>query len=307
MAQTTVHPTPSSFPLPDAYSSALVSIFDEVRPGIVQVQTEQRGGGTGFIWHKDGRIITNNHVTPNANDKVQVHLIDGRTLEARVLQRNPQLDLALLKVNGDNLKTLPVGNSSTLRIGEWVFAIGHPWGQRWALTAGIVSALSSVKLADNLTTHYIKSDVRLAPGNSGGPLINADGQVVGINAMIFGGDLSVSIPSNVMSTWLAGLPKSPITLGIEIQTVGLPENVLQALQPHRESGLLVVGIGPERQSQYSDLLIGDILLDVAGKPMNDAAALRTIIAHSEDGKPVAMKILRGGIIIHADIVTLARS
>ncbi|MBV9230632.1 MAG: trypsin-like peptidase domain-containing protein, partial [Chloroflexi bacterium] len=203
---------------------------------------------------------------------------------------------------GDNLKALPVGDSSKLRVGEWVFAIGHPWGQRWAVTAGIVSGISSVKLADNLTTQYIKSDVLLAPGNSGGPLLDADGNVVGINAMIFGGDLSVSIPSNVVSGWLKSLPRGRITLGIEIQTVELPTNIRQSLQLQRETGLLVVGVGA-RYVQRNDLLVGDILLDVAGKPVNDAAALRHILASGEPGKDVPMKILRGGVVVEADIAT----
>src|SRR5713226_10612085 len=172
--------TQSSLPSPGALSSALVEMFNTVQPSIVQVGIQGRGGGTGVIWNPDGRIITNAHVVANEQAKIHVHLTDGRTLEAKVLHRDPRLDLAMLKVNGDNLKALPIGDSSRLRIGEWVFAIGHPWGQRWALTAGIVSTIGTVKLAKNLTTQYIKSDVQLAPGNSGGPLLNADGQVIGV-------------------------------------------------------------------------------------------------------------------------------
>jgi serine protease Do len=105
-------------------------MFNRVQPSIVQVGIQGRGGGTGVIWNTDGRIITNAHVVANEQAKIHVHLTDGRTLEAKVLHRDPRLDLAMLKVNGDNLKALPIGDSSRLRIGEWVFAIGHPWGQR---------------------------------------------------------------------------------------------------------------------------------------------------------------------------------
>src|SRR6266567_882354 len=253
--------TQSSLPLPGAFSSALVEMFNTVQPSIVQVGIQGRGGGTGVIWNPDGRIITNAHVVANEQAKIHVHLTDGRTLEAKVLHRDPRLDLAMLKVNGDNLKALPIGDSSRLRIGEWVFAIGHPWGQRWALTAGIVSSLSSVKVAEDLTTRYIKSDVGLAPGNSGGPLLNADGQVVGINAMIFGGDLSVSIPSNVVTGWLNNLPKGRKVLGVEIQAIEIPAQIGQSLQPARSSGLMVVGLLPERLALYDDLFVGDILLE----------------------------------------------
>jgi serine protease Do len=297
--------TQPSLPLPGAFSSALVEMFNTVQPSIVQVGIQGRGGGTGVIWNPDGRIITNAHVVANEQAKIHVHLTDGRTLEAKVLHRDPRLDLAMLKVNADNLKALPIGDSSRLRIGEWVFAIGHPWGQRWALTAGIVSSLSSVKVADDLTTRYIKSDVGLAPGNSGGPLLDAEGKVVGINAMIFGGDLSVAIPSDIVSIWLAGLPasKRQITLGIEIQQVELPPNIRNGSKPQHETGLLIVGIAADRQAKYSDLLIGDILLDLDGKPVNNGATLRKLLAETEGRKAVSMNILRGGVVVTVDVAT----
>jgi serine protease Do len=302
MVQTTVPSTQSSFPLPDAFSTALTAIFDSVQPGIVQVYTERRGGGTGIIWHKDGRIITNNHVVPDDTAKIQVHLLDGRTLAARVLYRNPRLDLAMIKVEGDNLQPLSVGDSSKLRVGEWVFAIGHPWGQRWSLTAGIVSTIGTVRLAKNLATQYIKSDVQLAPGNSGGPLLNADGEVVGVNAMIFGGDLSVSIPSNVVNQWLAELPKRRVVLGVEIQTVELPRATQQALQPQRSAGVLIVSTKARRE-QLTDILVGDIVLDVANTPITDTATLRHILTQYTEGDTVPMRILRGGSVITLDAIT----
>ena len=147
-----------------------------------------------------------------------------------------RLDLALLKIQGDGLKPLALGDSTKLRVGEWVFAIGHPWGQRWVVTAGIVSTMRTAKLKNGLETHYIQSDVGLAPGNSGGPLLNADGRVVGINAMIFGGDLSVSIPSSVVQNWLAELPDRRVTLGIEIQTVVQAAAAIFAWKRNRRSG-----------------------------------------------------------------------
>src|SRR5450755_3518130 len=164
MTQATQYTTQAAFPLPDAFSAALVSIFERVKPSVVQIHTEGRGGGTGIIWNEDGRILTNNHVVARDNVKVQVHLSDGRTLTASVLQRNPQLDLALLKVDGTDLKPIKAGDSTQLRVGEWVFALSQPWGQRWVLTAWIVSSMSTIKIAENLTTRYIKSDVGLAPG-----------------------------------------------------------------------------------------------------------------------------------------------
>ncbi|GCF10464.1 S1C family serine protease [Dictyobacter arantiisoli] len=299
---TTPYDTRGTLPLPDSYSAALTALFTQVQPSIVQVHTEGRGGGTGVIWQDDGKIITNNHVVPSDDARVQISFVDGRTLKAQVLQRNPGLDLALLKVSGDTFQALPFAKSAQLRIGEWVFAIGHPWGQRWVITAGIVNSTSTATLRDAASVRYIKSDVGLAPGNSGGPLLNADGAVVGINAMIMGGDLAVSIPSDAVTTWLASLPKDRVTLGIEVLPVALPEQIGQSLQPARTTGLLVTGI-PARQTQLHDLLIGDILLAVASKPVSDASTLRQLLNQGEWNKTIPLTILRGESILTTDVVT----
>ena len=302
MTQTTPFSTNSSLPLPDVFTSSLVGIVDAAKPAIVQVRTEGRGGGTGILINEDGRLLTNNHVVARDDAKVEVLLADGRSFPAVVLQRNPRLDLALLKIEGDDLKTLSLGDSTKLRVGEWVFAIGHPWGQRWVVTAGIMSTMRTAKLGDDLTTHYIQSDVGLAPGNSGGPLLNADGQVVGINAMIFGGDLSVAIPSSVVSGWLAELPARRVTLGIEILTVELPA-AMHSLAA-QEAGVMVVGIRPERQDRHGDLFIGDILLEVAGKAVKNNAALLETLAGSQESERLAVRLLRGGAIVETEIATL---
>jgi serine protease Do len=303
MTQGTVYSTQSSFLLPDVFSSALTEMFASVQPGIVQVRTDGRGGGTGIVWQRDGRIITNYHVVGNEGARVQVLLSDGRTLEAKVQHRNPQLDLAMLKVSADDLTALPVGKSGALRTGEWVFAIGHPWGQRWALTAGIVSSVSSVQLGNGQTAQYIKSDARLAPGNSGGPLLDADGRVVGVNAMIFGGDLSVSIPSDIVQAWIAALPRGRVVLGVEIQQVELPVDVRQLLQPERSVGLLVVGTSA-RSTSLKDLMVGDILLEVGGKAVSDASVLRKIVSQYRESDALPAKLLRGGVVVDTSIVTL---
>jgi serine protease Do len=308
MAQTPSFSTESSVPLPDAFTDELTSLFTEAKTSIVQVHNEQWGGGTGIVWRKDGRVLTNHHVVPRDQDRIHVRFSDGRDFEARVLQRDPQLDLAVLKIQDskEKFQTLPLGDSTKLRVGEWVFAIGHPWGQRWVVTAGIVSAVSTIRWRQGGKMQYIKSDVRLAPGNSGGPLLNADGHVIGINAMIFGGDLSVSIPMHSVKSWLASLPASQSRgrLGVEIQSVELPKNIQQQLRPPRETGLLVVGT-ISRPDTLHDLLIGDILLDVAGVPVPDGATLRQQIARQSEAKVVPMQLLRGGQVVATDVALVA--
>jgi serine protease Do len=308
MTQIPSFSTQSSLPLPDVFTAELTSLFAEARSSIVQVHNERRGGGTGLVWQEDGRILTNHHVVPSDQDRTHVRFPDGRDLEARVLQRNPQLDLAVLKIQNSEEKFQPLslGDSTKLRVGEWVFAIGHPWGQRWVVTAGIVSAISTITFRQSGKMQYIKSDVRLAPGNSGGPLLNADGHVIGINAMIFGGDLSVSIPIHSVKNWLARLPASQSRgrLGVEIQSVELPKSVQQQLRPPRETGLLVVDT-ISRPDTLHDLLIGDILLDVAGVPVPDGATLRQQIARQSEAKVVPMQLLRGGQVVATTVSLVA--
>src|SRR6266496_3975607 len=172
-----------SFVLPDAISPAIAELVERARPSVVQVRSGGRGNGTGVIWRSNGAILTNDHVVAHANGRIQVLLTDGRTLPATVGARNADLDLALLEVAAEDLPAAAVGDSSQLRVGELVFAVGHPWGQPWVVTAGIVSGLGQVPVrgasdagvANERMAQYVRSDVRLAPGNSGGPLLNARG------------------------------------------------------------------------------------------------------------------------------------
>jgi len=312
-------PTLSSL-LPDAFSHALMQVVKRVQPSIVQVAKEGRGAGTGIVWKADGReghIITNNHVVPDDATKIQVHLSDGRSLDAKVIDRHKKLDVAMLFVEGDNLQAVEVADSASLRVGEWVFAVGNPWGQRGVVTAGIISGVSSPKTTESegeLPIRYIKSDVILAPGDSGGPLLNADGMVVGVNAMVFGGDLAVSIPSNVVSSWIAGLSRRrQISLGIAVETVDLPATLREKVgvsskRGSMTQGLLVVALEPgelEEQSDRTGLLIVDLLLDAAGKPIDDAASLLDIVARKDRQDSLQMRLVRGGSLLTLDVSVAA--
>ncbi len=293
--------------LNEAFSSGLAEMIEQAQASVVQVRRGDRGAGTGVIWQTKGGIITNHHVIAHTGSKVLVELRDGRVLEAQIVDSDPILDVALLKVPADNLTAIPVADSTKLRVGELVFAIGHPWGQRGVVTAGIVSALSKVKMRNsNRQLEYIKSDVRLAPGNSGGPLINAQGHVIGINAMIMGGDLSVAIPSTVVSSWIAQLPQARITLGVQIQPAELPSNIRQELANEQTLGLLVVGIIEGGLAEKADLLVGDVLIDIENEPLSDAATLRAVLAQSSSKETVRLRVLRGGIVHEIDIVLSIR-
>ena len=177
-------------------------ILDRIRPGIVRVHGRGPAGAGGVVWRPDA-VVTNHHVVGDATRALRVISADGRAYAARVLDASRRLDLALLEVPGADLIPAPIGRSARLRVGELVFAVGHPWGEPWVVTAGVVSGLGALPVPGRRGQgSYIRSDVRLAPGNSGGPLLDARGEVVGLNAMVIGGDLAVAIPSDVVRSWL---------------------------------------------------------------------------------------------------------
>ncbi|MBN2503221.1 MAG: trypsin-like peptidase domain-containing protein, partial [Anaerolineales bacterium] len=162
-------------------------LVEGVRQGLVIVQARRFGGGAGIIWRADGLILTNNHVL--GRQTPIVILADDTQYEAEILGHDPEVDLALLRIPADNLNALPVADSTQARAGEMVFAVGHPLGQRNAVTAGTVSHLTTAQTRGRRgVVPIIRTDARLAPGNSGGPLVNAKGEVLGINTMIVGGD-----------------------------------------------------------------------------------------------------------------------
>jgi serine protease Do len=170
------------------------ALIDEVQRSLAIVQGHRFGAGAGIVWRKDGIILTNSHVVNRRAPRVI--LADNSEYTARVLAKDAARDLAVLQIDAHDLLAVQMADSDELRVGELVFAVGHPWGQRGYVTAGIVSGLSEVEVrGTHQTVRVIRTDASLAPGNSGGPLINARGQVIGINTMIVGGDMGVAIPS----------------------------------------------------------------------------------------------------------------
>jgi serine protease Do len=181
------------------FTQVISDLVEQVMPSIAIVRGHRFGAGAGIVWDANGLILTNNHVV-GRRDPVVV-LQDDREYRARLLARDPDVDLALLSVDATDLTPLKPA-SVPPRVGEMVFAFGHPWGQRNTVTRGIVSALVHAHNRRGEELPVIRSDTPLAPGNSGGPLVNARGEVVGINAMIVGGDQSVSIAASVATDFV---------------------------------------------------------------------------------------------------------
>jgi serine protease Do len=208
-----------------ALASSLADVVQRVQRCLVVVHNGKRGAGAGVIWRQGGYIVTNHHVVAAmgsgwlppwapawaggrsrraaSTPQVNVSLADGRDLSARLVAQDPEIDIALLQVEADSLPTALVADSRSLRVGQIILAVGHPWGQRGVVTAGIISGLGSAQTnGPRQQVPIVRSDVVLAPGNSGGPMVNAVGGVVGINTMIVGGDLGVAIPSHLVNEFV---------------------------------------------------------------------------------------------------------
>jgi serine protease Do len=278
-------------------SSAAAAMVGRVQESVVQVRSRGRGVGAGVIWAGEGLVLTNHHVVAgrSRNPKVTVVLRDGREVDAEVVKRGHSLDLALLRLEDapHDLSAAPVGDSDALRVGELVYAIGHPWGRLGAVTAGVVSGLG-VAGGPGGGTRYVQSDVSLAPGNSGGPLLNARGEVVGINAMIFG-RLAISIPSNAASAWLAGERRRP-RLGVRILPVEIPASLRGPGTP--EEGLIVAALEAGGPAEKAGLLVGDVLLGTDEGAV-DPGSLLDAIAGAGDN--VRLRVMRGGKISVVDV------
>ncbi len=175
-------------------------MLTRVSRSLVVIQNGHHGAGAGVIVREEGVILTNNHVA--GQGRLTVGLADGRSLPASVVARRPEFDLALLHVDARGLPVALMADSRNARVGQLVFAVGHPWGQVGYVTAGILTGTGAAQTRDGRTFSILRSDVQLAPGNSGGPLVNAVGAVIGINTMIVGGDQGIAIPSQLASVFL---------------------------------------------------------------------------------------------------------
>ncbi len=282
----------------DSAALAGVRMIEDVQRSVVQVRSSGRGIGAGVIWPGDGLILTNHHVISGRRRRgnIRVALHDGRTLDADVLKSGRGLDLALLRLEGDhaNLPAATVGNSDALRVGELVYAIGHPWGSVGAVSAGIVGGVGELRgQGRGSSARYVRSDVALAPGNSGGPLLNARGEVVAINAMIFG-LMALSIPSNAANAWVTGERRPRLGIGV------LPVEVPVYLQREAgTAGLVIADVETGGAADRAGLMVGDVLIAISGRPLGEAGTLMETVARA--GDVVSLRVMRGGKIMVMEV------
>jgi len=228
-------------------------IAEQLRRSTVLIHAGGRGSGSGVIWTSDGTVVTNAHVVRGSNTRVQ--LWDGREFDAAVTARDPQRDLATLRIGANLLPATSPADSSQLRPGELAIAIGNPMGFVGALTTGVIHAIGPLRGLGSQT--WVQASVRLAPGNSGGPLADARGRVIGINTMV-AGRLALAIPSNAVLDFLAGGPRSA-WLGVTVHPARLPRANGYAF------GLVLLEVEPGSPAAQASLMAGDILLGTEEK------------------------------------------
>jgi serine protease Do len=258
----------------------------------------QRSLGSGFIIDGDGSILTNNHVVENAQ-KIVVKLSDEQEYEAKVIGRDPKTDIAVIKIEAKTkLTPANFGDSDGLEVGEWVMAIGNPFGLDSTVTSGIVSAKGR-HIGQGPYDNFIQTDASINPGNSGGPLINLRGEVIGINTAIFsrtGGNIGIgfAIPVNLVKELLPQLRgKGKVTrgyLGVLIQKV-TPE-IAESLGMDKSQGALVANVSKDGPADKSGVKVGDVIVEFDGKEIKDSGELPIIVARTPVDKKVKMKVLR---------------
>ena len=252
----------------DTIEHDLEALAEKLRASTVAVRLGREGAGSGVIWASDGAIVTNAHVA--SRPVAEVVLSDGRSFAARLERRDTRRDLALLRIDAEGLPAAPTRDPAELRVGEVLVAVGHPLGIPNALTMGIAHAAVTEG-----SRRFVQADLRLAPGNSGGPLADVRGRVVGINSMVVGG-LALAVPSDDVQRFL-GAHAEPALLGVHLAPVRLRGG---------RDALLIVGVEPRSRAQRAGLIVGDVLL------ARDADRLRYASA---------LDVVRGGVAITVQI------
>src|SRR5579872_1649623 len=255
-------------------------VAEQLRRSTVLVQAGGRGSGSGVIWGGDGLIVTNAHVA-RSGSKTRVQLWDGREFDATITSCDPQVDLAELRIGAEDLPVVQSADSSKLRPGELAIAIGKPLGFVGALTTGVIHGIGPLRGFGPRT--WVQADVRLAPGNSGGPLADARGRVIGINTMV-AGRLALAVPSNTVREFLAG-PASG-WLGVTLYPVRVPRRVAAMF------GLVVLEVEPGSPAARASLLPGDILVGTEEKPFSVLADLSDALRGS-GSRSLRLQFLRG--------------
>src|SRR5215467_7667296 len=296
----------------DAYSKAVVGAAEKISPSVVKIdvaqasrsrsgeQRERQGGGSGFVFTPDGLILTNSHVVHGAV-RIHVSLPDGQNrYPAHVIGDDPATDLAVIQIEGPGLIAAPLGDSQKLRVGQLAIAIGNPYGFQYTVTAGVVSALgrSLRSYSGRLIDDVIQTDASLNPGNSGGPLVSSDGQVIGVNtATIMGAQglcfaIGINTAKFVASRLLQQGRIRRAYIGIEAQTVPLHRRVVRFYDLAKETGVMVVGVAGGSPAERASLREGDIIIALSGQPVAGVDDLHRLLTDTQVDAKNSVIVLR---------------
>jgi len=287
----------------DAYSRAVIAAVDKVGPAVLHLQvTGAKGGigaGSGVVFTPDAYVLTNSHVVSGAR-KIEATFPDGRSLGASLVGDDPDTDLAVLRLDGEASAFARLGDSRRLRVGQLVVAIGNPFGFQCTVTAGVVSALgrSLRTRSGRLIDSVIQTDAALNPGNSGGPLVTAAGEVVGINTAIIGmaQGICFSISAATVEFVAARLIREGRVrrcyIGVAGQNVPLPRRVVRFHDLPRETAVRIQSTAPDGAARAAGLVSGDIIVAADGIPVADIDELHRLMTEERVGKPVPFTVLR---------------
>jgi S1-C subfamily serine protease len=306
--------TPGDAELLDAYSRAVIHAVDRVSPSVAYIEVQQRdesgpphlrparrlqGSGSGFLFTPDGYLLTNCHVVHGAA-RVDVSLSDGRRFRGELVGEDPDTDLAVVRIDAPDLAPAPLGDSTRVRVGQLAIAIGNPYGFQYTVTAGVVSALGrslrseSGRMMDNI----LQTDAALNPGNSGGPLVDSAGEVIGVNTatILQAQGLCFAIAINTAKFVAAKLMKDGkirrAYLGLGGQTVPLPRRTTRHLGLSSDSGVLVVSVEPDGPAHRAGVREGDVLVSLDESAVGSVDDLHRQLTEQRIGAPARLGILR---------------
>ncbi|MGD9713014.1 MAG: S1C family serine protease [Thermomicrobiales bacterium] len=265
----------------------LHAIYRKVRDSVVLLY-RNGGNGAGVIWREDGTIVTNNHVV-SGDGQMNVVLADGRTFVGIVAQRHPTRDLAIVKIAETGLPAIAYADSNRVRAGEIALAIGHPLGYRDAVSAGIIVAAGNSRLVEGSSRgDVIQTDARFAPGVSGGPLVNHRGEAIGIATRV-SGELGIAVPSSAVQAFVGSQDQGARG------SIGAATHLATLHGDRWEQGLLLMEVPAGSPADRAGLILGDIIVEVAGAPIEDQETLPAALVRAESGAEVSLTVLRGGV------------
>ena len=296
----------------DAYSQTVVSVAREVSDAVVQIkvrkpnaQKQRRrrpnpfGTGSGFIISSNGFIVTNSHVVTGA-DRIEVNLQDGRQFRGRLIGNDPATDIAVLRINGEKLTTAKFGDSDQLNVGQLAVAIGNPYGFQYSVTAGVISALGRTLRSESgrLIDDVLQTDAALNPGNSGGPLVDSNGKVIGVNTAVIlpAQGLCFAVAANLVKYVVGKLIAEGKVrrgyIGIAGQVVRLHQNVVKRHQLPVRSGILIQDIEADGPAYNSELRPGDLIIGFNSQPVASIDDLHKMLDEETIGKAFELEVLR---------------